>query len=112
MARKRQIDPKYPFKDEIASLSIPARYFYILSWCQMDDINGVMPYSPRELKRQIFPDDDIDVEPLIKELVDVKRLIPFKADDKLWLYCPAFKEHQTIRHPTNKRYPPFTVPLR
>ena len=105
MARKRQIDPKYPFKDEIASLSIAARYFYILSWCQMDDANGVLPYSSRELKRQIFPDDDIDVDAIILELITNRRLICFEVNGKKWLWCPAFEEHQTINHPSKSHYP-------
>lgn len=105
MARKRQLDPEYPFEEEIARLSVPARYFYILSWCHMDDTNGVLPYNAYKLKGQIFPDEDIDVEAIIKELTAAKRLFEFKAEGKKWLWCPKLLKHQTINHPSKKKYP-------
>jgi len=105
MARKRQIDPEYPFSDEIASLSINARYFYILSWCYMDDNNGVLPYEPRRLKLQIFPEDEIDVASLIDELIEQKRIFPFKYENKTWLWCPGFLKHQTIHHKSAQKCP-------
>ena len=105
MARKRQIDPIYPSEKEIRSLSVPARYFYILSWCHMDDQNGVMPYDIFQLKIQIFPEDQINVETIIKELIDQRRLWPFKAEGKDWLWCPTLLDHQNIQHPSKQHYP-------
>ena len=105
MARKRQIDPIYPSEKEIRSLSIPARYFYILSWCHMDDQNGVMPYDTFQLKIHIFPEDKIDVEAVIKELIDQRRLWPFQAEGKRWLWCPTLLDHQNIQHPSKQHYP-------
>ncbi len=105
MARKRQIDPEYPFKQEIAQLSVPARYFYIMSWCHMDDVTAVMPRNAYKLKGQIFPNDDVDVEALIEELIGAGRLIPFEADNRKWLWCPTLLKHQVINHPSRKRYP-------
>lgn len=105
MARKRQVDPIYPFEKEIAALSISARYFYILCWCQMDDTNGVLPYDVFMLKSQIFPGDNVDVEPLIAELVAESRLKIFESDGKKWLWCPNLLKHQTINHPSKRKYP-------
>ena len=105
MARKRQVDPEYPFEQEIAQLSLAARYFYILSWCHMDDTNGVLPHNTFKLKGQIFPSDNIDVELLIQELVSSFRLIPFEAENKKWLWCPKLLHHQVINHPSKKKYP-------
>ncbi|MFA5499464.1 MAG: hypothetical protein WC404_00115 [Candidatus Omnitrophota bacterium] len=105
MARKRQIDPVFPFEKEIAALSIPARYLYILSWCQMDDTNGVLPYDSFFLKRQIFPEENIDVEALLQELMSQKRLLPFEAEGKKWLWCPNLLKHQVINHVSKKKYP-------
>lgn len=105
MARKRQLDPEYPFEEEIAQLSIPARYFYILSWCHMDDTNGVLPYNIFKLKGQIFPTDEIDVAAIIKELLALKRIFEFEADNKKWLWCPKLLKHQTINNPSKKKYP-------
>jgi hypothetical protein len=112
MARKRQIDPIYPSEKEIRSLSVPARYFYILSWCHMDDQNGVMPYDIFQLKIQIFPEDQVDVETIIKELIDQRRLWPFRAEGKEWLWCPTLLDHQNIQHPTAKHYPVPTAEVK
>src|SRR3990167_4021819 len=105
MARKRQIDPIFPFEKEMAALSIPARYLYILSWCQMDDTNGVLPYDSFFLKRQIFPEENIDVEVLLQELITQRRLFPFDAEGKKWLWCPNLLKHQIINHPSKRKYP-------
>ena len=96
MARKRQVDPIYPFEQEIRALSISARYFYILSWCQMDDANGVMPYDAFNLKNQIFPEELIDIQPIITELLNKRRLFEFESDGKKWLWCPTLLKHQNI----------------
>ncbi len=105
MGRKRQIDPEYPFEKEIARLSIPCRYFYILAWCHMDDTNGVLPYDAYKLKGLIFPTDDIDMEAIIQGVIAERRIFPFDADNKKWLWCPTLLKHQTINHPSKKKYP-------
>lgn len=105
MARKRQLDPEYPFEEEIARLSIPARYFYILSWCHMDDTNGVLPHDLYKLKGQIFPTDGVDIKAIVQELIDQRRLFPFEADGKRWLWCPTMLKHQSIKHPSARKYP-------
>ena len=86
-------------------MSIPARYFYMLSWPHMDDTNGVMPHDAFFFKTQIFPGDSIDVAALIEEAIAQHRLFPFEAGGKRWLWCPTFRKHQTINHPSNRKYP-------
>ena len=105
MARKRQIDPDYPFEEEIARLSIPARYFYILSWCHMDDTNGVLPYNIFKLKGVVFPNDNIDMAAIVEEVIQAGRLIPFEIEGKKYLWCPKLLKHQTINHPSKNKYP-------
>ena len=105
MARKRQIDPELPFEQEMAQLSIPARYFYIMSWCHMDDVTAVMPYNIHTLKGQIFPEEDVDVESIIQELVKLRRLFVFVSENKKWLWCPTLLKHQVINHLSRKKCP-------
>jgi len=112
MARTRQIDPIFPFENEIRALSIPARYFYILSWCHMSDPNkeksivgGVLPHDKFLLKNNIFPEDGIDILPLINEIIAQRRYFPFEAEGKRWLWCPTMPKHQTVNHPSNRKYP-------
>ena len=113
MARKRQIDPCYPFEKEIRLLSIPARYFYLLSWGHMSDpntkeniIGGVLPYDIFYLKSNIFPEEDIEIEPLIKEILAHRRYFSFQTQGKKWLWCPTMAKHQNIQHPAkHANYP-------
>lgn len=71
----------------------------------MDDVTEVLPYNIFKLKGQIFPNDDVDVEAIIQELIAQKRLFPFEADNKKWLWCPTLLKHQVINHPSRRRYP-------
>lgn len=113
MARTRQIKPNYPFEKEIRALSIPARYFYELSWCHMSDPNpnekimgGVLPYDLFYLQTNIFPGENIDVDPIINEIMAQKRYFPFDAQGKHWLWCPTMAKHQNIQHPAKEfKYP-------
>lgn len=113
MPRTRQIKPNYPFEKEIRALSIPARYLYENSWCHMTDPNlnekivgGVLPYEAFYIQSNIFPGDNIDVNPLIEEIIAQKRYFPFQAQGKKWLWCPTMAKHQNIQHPAKEfKYP-------
>jgi len=120
MARKRQVDPIFPHDSEISSLSIPARYFYILSWCHMSDPNddpkkkhvgGVLPYDIQYLKKSVFPEENVDVGAIVQELIDRRRYLPFEAQGKQWLWCPTLAEHQVVNHPSSTNYPEPPVAL-
>lgn len=113
MARTRQIKPNYPFEKEIRALSIPARYFYELSWCHMSDPNpkekivgGVLPYDLFYLQTNIFPGENVDVAPLVDEIIAQKRYFLFKSQGKQWFWCPTMAKHQNIQHPAKEfKYP-------
>lgn len=108
MARKRIIDPDFWLDDTLANLSLPARMFYIGTWNFSDDY-GVIENNPVKLKAQIFPYDDIKIEPLVKELVTTHRLLPFQAEDKQWFYIKNFLKWQKVEKPSQKRNPVYTV---
>ena len=118
MARTRQIDPCYPFEKEIRALSITARYFYILSWCHMSDPNketkkvgGVMPYDLFFLKNNIFPEENINIAPIVEEIIVQRRYFSFETEGKQWLWCPTMPKHQTVNHPSKGKYPDPPITL-
>jgi hypothetical protein len=119
MARTRQVKPNYPHEAEIRALSLAARYFYLLSWCHMTDpnpkeniIGGVLPHDSFYLQTNIFPGENIDVEPIITEIIGQKRYFPFEAQGKKWLWCPTMPKHQNISHPAKEfKYPDPPVEL-
>ena len=67
MARARNIKPGF-FKDaKVVSCSFAARLLFEGLWC-IADYMGRLKYVPLEIKMEIFPADDINVEELIAEL--------------------------------------------
>jgi len=66
--RIRQIRPEFWTDDRIAELSITARLLFIGLW-HCSDKNGNCEWRPKALKARIFPFDDIDINPLLAELL-------------------------------------------
>lgn len=104
MPRKRVIDPEFWLDEQIALCSYEARLFYIGTWNFSDDY-GVIEDSISKLKAQIFPYDPIDVTPLRAKLVEIGKLVEFKAEGKNWLYLKNFKKWQKVDKPSDKRNP-------
>lgn len=66
---------------------------------------GVMPYDLFFLKSNIFPEESINIEPLVNEIFAQKRYFPFAVNGKEWLWCPTMPKHQIICHPSLGKYP-------
>jgi hypothetical protein len=74
-------------------------------------IGGVMPYDLFFLKNNIFPEEGIDIAPIVAEIIALRRYFPFEAEGKQWLWCPTMPKHQTINHPSKGKYPDPPVSL-
>lgn len=73
MARIRSIKPELPHDAKLATVSLPARYTFVLLWTVADD-HGYFRASPRWLLGSLYPHDDIpaeQVEGWLAELVEV-----------------------------------------
>lgn len=69
MPRARNLKPGF-FKDaKVVACSFPARLLFEGLWC-LADYKGRLKYVPIEIKMELFPADDVDVESLIGELTD------------------------------------------
>lgn len=69
MPRARNIKPGF-FKDaRVVQCSHSARLCFVGLWC-LADYTGRLKLVPLEIKMELFPADNIDIEPLIKELQD------------------------------------------
>lgn len=104
MARKRIIDPEFWLDEDIALCNFASRLFYIGTWNFSDDY-GVIEDSVPKLKAQIFPYDDIDVKPLREKMLALKKLVPFEAQGKRWLYVRNFLKYQRVDKPSKNRNP-------
>jgi len=67
MARIRSIKPEFWSDEKLAECTLGARLLFMGMWNFADD-EGRMENSPKRLKMQIFPGDDIDVTALVGEL--------------------------------------------
>lgn len=109
MPRQRAINPEFWVDDTLSNISLNARLFYIGTWNFSDDY-GVIEFSLPKLKVQIFPYDDVKIQPLVEELVIAHRLIEFEAENKKWLYIKNFLKWQKVEKPSKKRNPVYLLP--
>jgi len=75
-------------------------------WNFADD-RGNIERSAKQIKMKIFPADNIDVEPLIRELMDHNFLIEYQVEDKLYLHIRTFADHQVISRPSKSGLPDY-----
>jgi hypothetical protein len=106
MARIRTIKPEMWKDDRFIDLSSDtARLFFIGLLNHVDD-EGRAPYSPREIRREIFPDRvDLDVAPLLDELAHIGLAILYSVDGKRYLAIRNFGKHQRIDRKTLSKIP-------
>lgn len=106
MARIRTIKPEFFTSEDTATLTPLARVFYACLWCQADR-EGRMKWQPRTLKVRCAPFDEIDVEPVLQELLD-KHLVVLYGDGLA--YIPTFTKHQIVNN--RERQSELPPPLR
>lgn len=75
MARIRSIHPGQWSDEDFVCLSFPARLL-ALALRNLADDHGIFEWKPRTIKMQLFPADNIDMEPLLSELVTLIRGLP------------------------------------
>ena len=106
MSRIRTIKPEFWTSEQVMECSPLARLLFIGLWNFCDD-QGVHPASPKTLKAEVFPGDDITtttVQDLVQELLDQRLVATFTAKDKCWWYVTGWR-HQLITRPSAPKYP-------
>ena len=110
MARIRTIKPEFWTDDRISECSLSARLLFIGTWNFCDD-EGNLQNSPKQIKRWIFPDDNLDIRPLIVELIAHGLLIEYSVNEEKYLHIRGFKKHQLINRPSKPQHPLFDESL-
>jgi hypothetical protein len=109
MARIRSIKPEFWTSAQILDCSPNARLMFIGIWNFADDA-GRHPWSPRQIKAEIFPADEIELKYILEWLKDLETnglIARYVADDKDYFYVTGWK-HQRIDKPQTPKYPdPF-----
>lgn len=104
MARIRTIKPEFWTDEKVVECSPNARLLFIGILNFADD-NGNVERSGRQHKMRIFPADDIDVEPLVGELIDSGLIREYEAEGGKYLHIKGFAKHQKIEKPSKPRHP-------
>lgn len=109
MARIRSIKPEFWTSEQVMECSPNARLMFIGMWNFADDC-GRLPCSPKSIKAQIFPSDDISLDSvrgMINELSSNGLLLIYSVEDKDYLQITGWN-HQRIDKPQPAKYPaPF-----
>jgi hypothetical protein len=93
MARMRTIKPGFFRNEALADASIPARLLGI-ALLTIADREGRLLDSPRAIKLDSMPWDDVDVEVLLAELARVGFILRYQMDGGRYIQVLKFKRHQ------------------
>lgn len=111
MARIRSIKPDFWTSEQVMECSPNARLMFIGMWNFADD-HGRLPCSPKTIKAQIFPADDIDatnVRRMIDELSSNGLVRIYEVDGKEFLLITGW-HHQKIDKRQPAKYPEPPAP--
>lgn len=103
MARIRTIKPEFWIDEKIVDLDPWARLLFIGMWNFADD-HGYLDDKPKRIKMQIFPNDDVEVEKLITELVAAELITPYDSPIGPVLYVRNWSRHQRVDRPAQRRF--------
>lgn len=113
MARIRTVKPELWSDEAFVECSSNARLLFVAGLNFASDY-GVLPDKPKQLKMQCFPGDNVDVEPLVDELVEQRLWERRTAPDGTnVLVIRTFTSHQRVDRPSGgafgdpKEWPDF-----
>lgn len=97
MARIRTIKPDFWTDGNMVKLSPFARLLYIGIWNFTLCDHGHVADDAMKLKLQVLPMDDVDIDALLKEIMDQGRVTRVIAgDERTYLHVKRFEDHQKI----------------
>jgi len=104
--RARNIKPGFYHDAELAECSIAARYLCPGLW-MMADREGRLKDHPKQIKMEICPCDNVDIDALLEELAGARHLIRYTAaDGQRLLQIRNFRMHQN----PHRNEPPSRFP--
>lgn len=93
MARTRIIKPDFFANDEMPRLTFPARLLFIALWT-IADRRGRLEDRPLKIRRDSFPYEDINVDPLLEELRMAGFIVRYEAEGQKCIHVVNFERHQ------------------
>ena len=94
MARTRQLKPQFFTDDDLGTAEPLARLCFAGLWT-LADREGRLLNRPRQIKVQVLPYDDCDIEKILDELEARKFIVRYTADGVSIIQIRSFKKNQT-----------------
>jgi len=93
--RIRTIKPEFFRHEGLSELSIPHRMLFAGLWC-FADREGRMRDRPRQIKLDVFPFDDVDVDAMLSDLAGHRErfVVRYEVDGERYIAIPKFSAHQ------------------
>lgn len=91
--RARNIKPSFFTNPDLGECSPVSRLCFAGLWCCADR-EGRLPDRPKLIRAQVFPYDNIDVEPLLDELARFGFIERYEAKGVRVISIPNFSKHQ------------------
>lgn len=95
--RARNIKPGFFRNAELVDLPIETRMLFIGLWT-MADREGRLRDRPNQIKMEIFPSDNFDVNDMLMQLQSSNFIVRYEADDTKYIEIGNFSKHQTPHH--------------
>lgn len=109
MARIRSVKPEFWTDEKVVELSPFARLLFIGLWNFADD-DGRMVHSPKRIKMQVLPADDVDCSELLGEIRRASLISVYVVDGVEYLQINGFAKHQKIDKRSASKLPPPSNP--
>lgn len=117
MARARNIKPGFYKNPELVECSVWARLIFPGLW-MLADREGRLEDRPKQIKMELLPADQQDVDPLLRELEERGFLVRYRNEDGRFIQIANFHKHQSphfsekdsvIKPPNDPRNPPAST---
>lgn len=108
MARIRSVHPGFFTDENLVSVSMAARLFFIGLGVEADD-KGVFEWKPLTLKMRIFPGDNVDVGPLLDELVAADAIKAYEINGRQYGAIRNFRKFQKPKTPNDTHPAPAEI---
>lgn len=106
MARIRSLKPEFWTDEKVGECSVSARLLFLGALNFADD-HGGLDRSAKQLKAQVFPYDNLDLEALVQELLANGLWVEYEAGGKNYLHIIGFQKHQKIEKKSKPRVPVY-----
>lgn len=104
MARIRTIKPDFWTDERLVECSPSARLLF-LGMLNFADDYGNLRRSSKKLHLQILPNDDVDCEALLQELMEQEVVVEYDVCGETYLHIKGFLQHQKIDKPSKSQIP-------